>query len=104
MIGRSDTGWNHYRNVDRASIGRGAPTRRNTVGRGHYGFLFADAVGYSNLNAADTRRYWTTLLPDAAAAVLRRDAGALLFRKTWGDAIHGVFVLRYGPPRVRPWK
>jgi class 3 adenylate cyclase len=56
-----------------------------------YGFLFADAVGYSTLSAAETRRYWEKLLPETGAAVLRRHAGDLLFRKTWGDAVHGVF-------------
>jgi adenylate cyclase len=92
VIGREDGVWRRHRNPDRASLGRaGAPWRGTAAARGSYGVLFADAVGYSSLNAADTRRYWTKLLPDAAAAVLRRHAGELLFRKTWGDAVHGVF-------------
>jgi len=92
VIGRSDRGWSQYRSPDRGLSGSGTvPIRRTATGRANYGFLFADAVGYSSLNAADTRRYWTRLLPDAAAAVLKRHAGSLLFRKTWGDAVHGVF-------------
>ncbi len=56
-----------------------------------YALFFADAVGYSSLNASETRRYWTKLLPEIGAAVLHRYADAVVFRKTWGDAIHGVF-------------
>jgi adenylate cyclase len=59
--------------------------------RKRFGILFADAVGYSSLSASDTRRYWTKLLPEATAAVLQRHSRSILFRKTWGDAIHVVF-------------
>jgi len=62
-----------------------------TQDRTRYGILFADAVGYSNLSVGDTRRYWNKLLPEATAAVLQRHSPAILFRKTWGDAIHVVF-------------
>ena len=57
-----------------------------------YALFFADAVGYSTLNAAETRRYWSELLPETGAAVLRRHVDAVIFRKTWGDAVHGVFT------------
>lgn len=89
VLGRSSDGWRQYRGIDRASLA--GPSGISYTGRPRYGFVFADAVGYSSLNAADTRRYWTRLLPEAAAAVLRRYSDALLFRKTWGDAIHAVF-------------
>ncbi len=56
-----------------------------------YALFFADAVGYSTLSAPETRRYWNKLLPETGAAVLRRYADAVIFRKTWGDAVHGVF-------------
>jgi len=56
-----------------------------------YALFFADAVGYSSLSAPETRRYWSKLLPETGAAVLRRHAKDVVFRKTWGDAIHGVF-------------
>jgi class 3 adenylate cyclase len=56
-----------------------------------FGILFADVVGYSNLSAGDTRRYWQKLLPEATASVLKRHSSSILFRKTWGDAIHVVF-------------
>jgi class 3 adenylate cyclase len=62
-----------------------------TIRTPRYAFLFSDAVGYSSLTAAETRRYWTSLLPETGAAVLRRHADSVLLSKTWGDAIHGVF-------------
>jgi class 3 adenylate cyclase len=92
VLARSDGQWHVYRDADRMSIRDGIMSRASQPeGRSRYGFLFADAVSYSSLNAADTRRYWTHLLPQAAAAVLRRHSGALVLRKTWGDAVHAVF-------------
>jgi len=78
--------------VDRHSI-RAAIAGQSSAheNRSRYGFLFADAVSYSSLNVADTRRYWTNLLPRTAAAVLKRHADAIVLRKTWGDAVHAVF-------------
>ncbi len=84
--------WYACRNADSRAI-RGAiashGSRQEEGSR--FGFLFADAVSYSSLNAADTRRYWTRLLPKTAAAVLRRHSEAIVLRKTWGDAVHVVF-------------
>jgi hypothetical protein len=57
-----------------------------------YSLFFADAVGYSTLTAPETRRYWSKLLPETGANVLRRHGADVIFRKTWGDAVHGVFV------------
>jgi class 3 adenylate cyclase len=76
--------WVHCQDRDRGAWG-------TVQDRTRYGILFADAVGYSNLSLGDTRRYWTKLLPEATAAVLQRHSGEILFRKTWGDAIHVVF-------------
>lgn len=91
VLHRADGRWLQYQVGDRAILGAGfAPTTADPQ-QARYGFLFADAVGYSNLSAGDTRRYWTKLLPEAAAAVLRRVSDTVLFRKTWGDAIHVVF-------------
>ena len=59
--------------------------------RPRFAFLFADAVSYSSLNADETRRYWTRLLPQTAAVVLKRHAGDIVVRKTWGDSVHAVF-------------
>jgi class 3 adenylate cyclase len=87
----TDGRWRQYQHCDRAILRAGFTPEAAGPNHSRYGFMFADAVGYSTLNANDTRRYWTNLLPDAVAAVLRRHADALLFRKTWGDAIHGVF-------------
>ncbi len=92
VLHRSSAGWNSYGGVEREPLVAGIAAMRNaTAERARYGFLFADAVGYSTLSAGDTRRYWTRLLPETAAAVLRRHADAVLLRKTWGDAVHGVF-------------
>jgi len=84
--------WRQYTPRNRAGFcrefdSRGAALRR--VPR--YGLFFADAVGYSTLSAPETRRYWSKLLPQTGAAVLRRHAKDVVFRKTWGDAIHGIF-------------
>ena len=92
VLARGDGRWHAYRDVDRSSIcaaiaARGSHRDR----RSRYGFLFADAVSYSSLNAADTRRYWTDLLPMTVAAVLHRHAASIVLRKTWGDAVHAIF-------------
>jgi hypothetical protein len=89
---RTDAGWREYRDVDRKTLAMNlVPDRSATTDAPRYGFLFADAVGYSTLSAAETRRYWTHLLPEAVGAALRNHAGDLLLRKTWGDAVHAVF-------------
>ncbi len=92
VLARPQGRWHAYRDADRASIRRAIAAGGNPRdARSRYGFLFADAVSYSSLNAADTRRYWTELLPKAAAAVLRRHTDSIVLRKTWGDAVHAVF-------------
>jgi class 3 adenylate cyclase len=83
--------WRQYQHGDRAALRAGFAPETTGLDRSRYGFMFADAVGYSGLNANDTRRYWTKLLPDAVGAVLRRHSDTILLRKTWGDSIHGVF-------------
>jgi class 3 adenylate cyclase len=84
--------WRHFAPRSRAELtGRAMAGVAETIRTPRYAFLFSDAVGYSSLTAAETRRYWTKLLPETCAAVLRRHAGSVLFRKTWGDAIHAVF-------------
>jgi len=80
----ADGQWVHCSNYDRTALAAARDRKR-------FGILFADAVGYSSLSAGDTRRYWTKLLPEATAAVLQRHSRSILFRKTWGDAIHVVF-------------
>jgi len=84
--------WRQFEPADRArfvsELHRQAPAQTRAP---RYALFFADAVGYSTLSASETRHYWTKQLPDTGAAVLRRHADALIFRKTWGDAIHGVF-------------
>jgi Adenylate and Guanylate cyclase catalytic domain len=91
VLHRADGRWRQYQGGDRANLGAGFAPDTDRRDRTRFGFLFADAVGYSNLSAGDTRRYWTKLLPEAAAAVLRRHSDTVLLRKTWGDAIHAVF-------------
>ena len=83
-LDRATGRWMQCQDCDRTSYAAAQDRTR-------YGLLFADAVGYSNLSVADTRRYWKKLLPEATAAVLQRHSDAILFRKTWGDAIHVVF-------------
>jgi class 3 adenylate cyclase len=91
VLHRADGRWRQYQDRDRATLGAGFTPETARPDRTRFGFLFADAVGYSNLSAGDTRRYWTKLLPEAAAAVLQRHSDTVLLRKTWGDAIHAVF-------------
>jgi class 3 adenylate cyclase len=92
VLARSNGRWLSLRDADRGSVRAAIASRGSGPADGsRYGFLFADAVSYSSLNAADTRRYWTHLLPKTAAAVLRRHSAAILLRKTWGDAVHAVF-------------
>ncbi|MGB6307518.1 MAG: tetratricopeptide repeat-containing protein [Steroidobacteraceae bacterium] len=92
VLARSHGRWYAYRDADRDSIRAAiASPADGSEDRSRYGFLFADAVSYSSLNAADTQRYWTDLLPKTAAAVLRRHAQSIVLRKTWGDAVHAVF-------------
>ena len=92
VLARSGGGWRVERNPDRECIRAAIASPLDGLeGRPRYGFLFADAVSYSSLNAADTRRYWTQLLPKTAAEVLRRHAASIVLRKTWGDAVHAVF-------------
>lgn len=92
LLARSKGRWCVYQNADRTTLGSaldsiGTPPKE----RLKYAFLFADAVSYSSLNADETRRYWTSLLPQTAAAVLRRHAANIVVRKTWGDSVHAVF-------------
>jgi class 3 adenylate cyclase len=92
VLAKSDGRWLSLRDADRGSVRAAIASRGDCPEDGsRYGFLFADAVSYSSLNAADTRRYWTRLLPQTAAAVLRQYSGAIVLRKTWGDAVHAVF-------------
>ena len=92
VLARSNGRWLSIRDADRSSIRAAIASRGSRPeDRARYGFLFADVVSYSSLNAADTRRYWTSLLPKTAAAVLRRHSEAIVLRKTWGDAVHAVF-------------
>lgn len=92
VLAKAEGRWHAVRDADRgairAAIASGGNPRSD---RARYAFLFADAVSYSSLSAADTRRYWTCLLPQTAAAVLRRHAATIVLRKTWGDAVHAVF-------------
>jgi len=92
VLARSNGRWLSLDDADPRLI-RAAITSQRTLpeDRSRYGFLFADAVSYSSLNATDTRRYWTNLLPRTGAAVLRRHSEAIVLRKTWGDAVHAVF-------------
>jgi class 3 adenylate cyclase len=92
VLAQSGGRWRAYRDPDRQRIRAAIAARANVCDeRSRYGFLFADAVSYSSLNAADTRRYWTHLLPKTAAEVLKRHSASIVLRKTWGDAVHAVF-------------
>ena len=92
VLTHSSGGWHAHRDPDRQCIRAAIASRvHGCEERSRYGFLFADAVSYSSLNAADTRRYWTQLLPKTAAEVLRRHSPSIVLRKTWGDAVHAVF-------------
>jgi class 3 adenylate cyclase len=84
--------WRQYTPRNRTDFCRAFVRREGATQVGpRYALFFADAVGYSTLSAPETRRYWSKLLPETGAAVLRRHANDVVFRKTWGDAIHGVF-------------
>ena len=92
VLARAPDGWAIYRQANRATVRdtlRSADSGPAT--RATYAFLFADVVSYSALNTAETRRYWTQLLPVTAAAVLQRHAPGVVLRKTWGDSVHAVF-------------
>ena len=92
VLAKSNGRWLSLSDADRGSLRAAIASRAGGPEDGsRYGFLFADAVSYSSLNAADTRRYWTRLLPQTAAAVLRQHSAAIVLRKTWGDAVHAVF-------------
>jgi class 3 adenylate cyclase len=92
VLARSHGRWHIHRDADRRSVRAAiASPAGASEDRSRYGFLFADAVSYSSLNAADTQRYWTDLLPKTAAAVLRRHSQEIVLRKTWGDAVHAIF-------------
>ena len=92
ILARSAGRWHMYQDADRAAL-RSAFGSVETLPeqRPKYAFLFADAVNYSSLNADETQRYWSSLLPQTAAAVLKRHAGDIVVRKTWGDSVHAVF-------------
>jgi class 3 adenylate cyclase len=92
--------WYSYRDVDEDRLRSAIASPVLGAERSRYSFLFADAVSYSTLNAADTRRYWTQYLPETAAAVLRRHASSLVLRKTWGDAVHAVFDSAHAAARA----
>jgi hypothetical protein len=84
--------WRQFEPLDRAEFVSEFRHRVPAQTRApRYALFFADAVGYSTLTASETRHYWTKQLPETGAAILRRHADSLIFRKTWGDAIHGVF-------------
>jgi class 3 adenylate cyclase len=92
ILAKSEARWCMYQDADPMALGSAV----GSIGTGplerlKYAFLFADAVSYSSLNADETRRYWTTLLPQTAAAVLKRHVASILVRKTWGDSVHAVF-------------
>ena len=92
-LSRLDGRWHAHGAVDPESLRAAIEPQegRGGVHSSRYGFLFADAVRYSTLSAANTRRYWTELLPKTAAAVLKQQGDQVILRKTWGDAIHAVF-------------
>ncbi len=92
ILAKSEGRWRMYPEADHTAVGSalgsiGSPLEE----RSKYAFLFADAVSYSSLNAVETRHYWTSLLPQTAAAVLERHSRDIEVRKTWGDAVHAVF-------------
>ncbi len=93
VLRQVDGGWRQYEPRQRAAF---CQEFRARVGAGarapRYSLFFADAVGYSTLSAPETRHYWSTLLPETGAKVLRRYTADVIFRKTWGDAVHGVFT------------
>jgi len=91
VLDRATGRWHQYPDRDRAGLVAQFAANATLPGPARFGILFADAVGYSNLSIGDTRRYWTKLLPAAVTPVLRQHSETVVFRKTWGDAIHVVF-------------
>jgi class 3 adenylate cyclase len=92
VLARSAGHWYMHQNPDRDALrAKFDPVQTLPDERRKYAFLFADAVSYSSLNTVETRRYWTSLLPQTAAAVLKRHAEHIVVRKTWGDSVHAVF-------------
>jgi len=92
LLRESEGRWRQYTPRNRTEFCRVFARRQSVAPSGsRYALFFADAVGYSTLSAPETRRYWSKLLPETGAAVMRRHAADVVFRKTWGDAIHGVF-------------
>lgn len=92
VLAKSEGRWRMYRDPSQAALRSAFDAVEGQPGkRPKYAFLFADAVSYSSLNADETRRYWTNLLPQTAAGVLKRHAADIVVRKTWGDSVHAVF-------------
>ena len=93
VLARSGSGWHVDRNPDRRGIRAAidSPLRRCARSGRVMGSCSLMPSAIRRLNAADTRRYWTELLPKTAAEVLRRHAPSIVLRKTWGDAVHAVF-------------
>jgi class 3 adenylate cyclase len=92
ILARSADRWCAYRRADLAMLRSAFDSfDRQSESPPKYAFLFADAVRYSSLNADETRRYWTRLLPQTVAAVLERHEREIVMRKTWGDSVHAVF-------------
>ena len=101
LLREAEGRWRQYRPRNRPEFCRNFAARGHAGGNGtRYALFFADAVGYSTLSAPETRRYWSKLLPETGAAVLRRHAEDVVFRKTWGDAIHSVFRSAAGAARA----
>ncbi len=91
ILARTEGRWCMYPHADRSALAAALGAIGSPQERSKYAFLFADAVSYSSLNADETRAYWTSLLPQTAAAALRRHSGDIVMRKTWGDSVHAVF-------------
>ena len=91
ILSRAEGRWGMYPQADRTALAVALGAIGSPQERSKYAFLFADAVSYSSLNADETRAYWTSLLPQTAAAVLRRHCRDIVMRKTWGDSVHAVF-------------
>jgi class 3 adenylate cyclase len=92
ILAKSAGRWFMYQDADRTALSPALGSIGNPPEeRSKYAFLFADAVSYSSLNADETRAYWTSLLPQTAAAVLKGHSRDIVVRKTWGDSVHAVF-------------